>query len=223
MEKRGAATAIIFIAVLVLALVLAGGCATQKEPAGDPGVKNDEPGETSGDDLNKKPEVETEPGAGESPGDSEKDAAEERKVKITLYFGDKKAIESGNPTGTGYVTPVVREFPHTTAVLRLALHELIRGPLPGEGELVRTVPASAKILDLKVEDGIAYIDFSPELIADSPGGTLGGAYLIQSLIYTATEFPTVKSVLVTVKGETYSDGHYIWEQPMGRKDHDAPE
>lgn len=214
MKKRALVTMIALATVLFL--VLGGGCSLfHKEAPGDPAEKEADPEEAKDDDKGPGNAADS----GENPREDEEDA-EERTVKITLYFGDKKAIESGDPTELGYVTPVVRELPHTTAVLRLALQELIRGPLPGEGDLVRTVPATTKILDVKVEDGIAYIDFSSELIADSPGGTLGGAYLIQSLIYTATEFPTVKTVLVTVKGETYSDGHYIWDNPMGRKDHD---
>ena len=71
-------------------------------------------------------------------------------------------------------------------MLRLALQELIRGPLPGEVNLVRTLPATVKILNLKIEDGVALIDFSSELITapDSPGGSLAGSILIQSLVYT---------------------------------------
>ncbi len=215
MKKRAAVTSVILIAVFLLAL--AGGCtAFQKGSPPDPGENSGDPGEGNGGERGEKHEGDIE--GGEDPGDGEKGTPEERKVNITLYFGDKKAVESGAPAGTGYVIPVVREYPHTTAVLRLALQELIRGPLPGEDDLVRTMPATAKILDLKIENEIAYIDFSSELVTDSPGGTLGGAILIQSLVYTATEFPTVKSVLVTVKGETYSDGHYIWEQPIGRDD-----
>lgn len=215
MKKKAALLSIILVVVFLS--VLAGGCAMfQKDAAPDPDETGNNSGEPDGDGSDTTPNDETTPGE-TTPG-SEDGKEEERKVKITLYFGDKKAIEDDSPCETGYLSPVVREFPHTTTVLRLALQELIRGPLPGEGNLVKTLPATVKILDLKIENGVALIDFSSELITDSPGGSLGGSILIQSLVYTATEFPTVKSVLVTVNGETYSDGHFIWEYPIGRED-----
>ena len=214
MKKKAALLSIILVVVFLS--VLAGGCAPfQKDAAPDP----DETGNNSGSLMvmvaTRHPTMKQLPA---KPSRGEDGKEEERKVKITLYFGDKKAIEDDSPCETGYLSPVVREFPHTTAVLRLALQELIRGPLPGEGNLVKTLPATVKILDLKIENGVALIDFSSELITDSPGGSLGGSILIQSLVYTSTEFPTVKSVLVTVNGETYSDGHFIWEYPIGRED-----
>ncbi len=83
---------------------------------------------------------------------------------------------------------------------------------------MRTVPEKTRLLDVKVENEVALIDFSSELVTETPGGTLGSTVLIQSLVYTATQFPTVKRVLVKVTGETYSDGHFIWEYPIGRED-----
>lgn len=212
-----------FALAVVLLSVLAGGCMLfQKDAAWDPDEPGQDSTEPSGSEGNTDPgEAETpgEPSVEEPNGENSNGTEEDRKVKITLYFGDQKAIESGTPCETGYVRPVVREFPHTTGVLRLALQELIRGPLPGEGDLVRTLPAAVQVLNLKIENEVAYIDFSEELLTapDSPGGSLGGSLLVQSLVYTATQFSTVKSVLVTVNGQTYSDGHFIWEEPIGRE------
>jgi spore germination protein GerM len=209
--------------VVVFLAVLAGGCTLfQQSRALDPGEAGHDSAEPSGGESDTAPGGEVTPGEpfpDEATGKDENGAVEARKVKITLYFGDQKAIEDDSPCETGYVRPVVREFPHTTAVLRLALQELIRGPMPGEGHLVKTLPATVEILNLKIENEVAVVDFSEELLTapDSPGGSLGGYLLMQSLVYTATEFPTVKSVLVTVNGETYSDGHFIWEEPIGRE------
>jgi len=209
--------------VVVFLSVLAGGCAlyqqnTPLEP-GEPGHDSTEPPGGESDTAPGEELTSGEPSPDDANGKDENGTDEARKVKITLYFGDQKAIEDGIPGETGYVRPVVREFPHTTAVLRLALQELIRGPLPGESNLVKTLPATVQILSLKIENEVAIIDFSEELVTapDSPGGSLGGSLLMQSLVYTATEFPTVKSVLVTVNGQTYSDGHFIWEEPIGRE------
>lgn len=216
MKKRAALPSIVLAVVLLS--VLAVGCALfHKDAAPDPGETGNNSEEPNGDGSDMSPNDETTPGE-TSPGSKDgKEEEKERKVKITLYFGDKKAIEADSPCETGYVSPVVREHSHTTAVLRLALQELIRGPLPGEGNLVRTLPATAKIKQLKIENGVALIDFTSELLTGSPGGSLGGTILVQSIVFTATGFPTVKSVLVTVNGEAYSDGHFIWEEPIGRE------
>ncbi len=212
----------IALAVVFLS-VLAGGCMLfQKDEAWDSGEPGHDSTEPSGGENDIDPGEEAAPGepsVDDPSGKSENGTGEARRVKITLYFGDQKAIEDGIPCETGYVRPVVREFPNTTTVLRLALQELIRGPLPGEGNLARTLPATVKVLNIKIENDVAYIDFSEELLTapDSPGGTLGSSLLVQSVVYTATQFSTVKSVLVTVNGQTYSDGHFIWEVPIGRE------
>ena len=226
--KKRIALLPVTLAVIVL-LLLAGGCAPSPQSSAlDPGETGQDSPEASGGESDTAPGEETTPGepapdeakGTDETNDKNESAAEEaRKVKITLYFGDQEATEDGTPTETGYVKAVVREYPHTTAVLRLALQELIRGPLPGEKGLVKTLPATAQILNLKIENEVALIDFSEELLTapDSPGGSLGSLLLVLSVVYTATQFPTVKSVLVTVNGETYSDGHYIWEKPIGRE------
>jgi len=224
-------TALLLIILAIVVLLLPAGCARSPQSSAlDPGETGQDSPEATDGQNDTAPGEETTPGdpapdeADEAKGadaanGKNKSAAEEaRKVKITLYFGDQEAIEDGTPTETGYVKAVTREYPHTTAVLRLALQELIRGPLPGEKGLVKTLPATVQILNLKIENEVALIDFSDELLTapDSPAGTLGSLLLVQSVVYTATQFPTVKSVLVTVDGETYSDGHYIWEEPIGR-------
>lgn len=221
MKKYTAWPNVLLLLVLLLALLC--GCSlfqgdTASDPA-DSGGNSEEPGEESGERNGS----ETQPGGeaaspDETAADNDNGKEENRNIKIALYFGDKKAIENDQTCKTGYVSPVVREYPHTTAVLRLALQELIRGPLPGEDNAVQTLPHTVKIINLEIKDGVALIDFSPELSTDSTGGTLCGTILKQSLVYTATEFPAVKSVLVTVKGQPYSDGHFIWEYPVTRED-----
>ncbi|MEW5784568.1 MAG: GerMN domain-containing protein [Bacillota bacterium] len=139
-------------------------------------------------------------------------------VRLTLYFVNTAAVANNTPGATGFLTPVTRELPYTPAVLRLALQELIRGPLPADGAVGRTLPVTTRILDLSIENGTALINFSPEVLTDpgSPGGSFAGALFIQSIVYTATQFSTVERVLVQVKGEAWSDGHFIWDEPLSR-------
>lgn len=215
---RGTAV-VLALLILLWAPLIIWGCRPAEEdfisPPGDEAEEQEEedPGEEEPAEDEAPPEQDSESENGANNQQSEV-------VRLTLYFPDSAAVESGIQGETGYVKAVVRELPHTTGVLRLAMEELIRGPLPGEGNLGRIIPAATEIRGVKIENGVATINFSAALIysPDSPGGTLGGALFMQSVVYTATEFPTVQSVLVQVEGEPYSDGHYVWDQPISRPD-----
>ncbi|HOL17307.1 MAG TPA: GerMN domain-containing protein [Bacillota bacterium] len=146
------------------------------------------------------------------------DSQPERKLALQLFFADEKALAAGECGPCGYVAPVTRVVPFQEAVLRLALQELIRGPLEGEQGAGRTLPAGTRLLNLELKNGVAIIDFSPEVLEHSPGGSLGGIVFIQSVVYTATQFPAVEAVQVLVTGHPWEDGHFFWDKPLSRQD-----
>lgn len=216
----------IWLALLALLCFIAASCVPAEDDTAFPGEAVD--GET-GENLDEEPvdaaggseeveETHAQPQTGQSSEPSE--AETPHTLKLTLYFSDLEAIETGATGQTGYVKAVTRELPNTKAVLRLALQELIKGPQPGEGNLGRTLPAETRILGLTIDHGVAVINFSSDLLtaADSPGGSLGGTVFRESIVYTATQFSTVDAVLVQVDGEPYSDGHYFWDKPVGRNE-----
>lgn len=139
-------------------------------------------------------------------------------VEVQLYFAEAKAVNSGDPGEYGFVAPVSRTVAAGEDLLTAALAELIRGPQPDDGELFSTLPVTSKILDVQADGDVVLIDFSHELLADSPGGTLGGMVFMQSIILTATQFPGVEKVMVLVEGDPWCDGHVIWEEPLGPED-----
>ena len=55
-------------------------------------------------------------------------------------------------------------------------------------------------LGLTIKDGVATVDLSTEF--DSGGGTASMQYRLAQVVYTLTQFPTVKSVLFQVEGKT---------------------
>lgn len=214
--------------IIVLSLVAAAGCTPKEDDIAYPGelVEDNPLSDPDQDALAPEPDP-VDPAAEETdkPADTGQNSGQSggqtpQTVKISLYFSNQGAIETGTPGTTGYVTGVTRELPYTKGVLRLALQELIKGPQAGEGTVGRTLPASTRILSLTIENKVAIINFSSDLLtaADSPGGSLGGAVFLQSIVYTATQFSTVDAALVKVNGEAYSDGHYIWDQPVRRSD-----
>ena len=141
---------------------------------------------------------------------------------VELYFAGATAVNSGIGTETEteelYVVPVKRELAGGGALLRRTLEELIKGPQPEDGDCFSTIPVTAKIIDLELSDGIAVINFSPELVSDSPGGSLAGIILQQSLVLTATQFPEVEKIVVLVEGDPWTDGHLLWDKPLGPDD-----
>ncbi len=139
-------------------------------------------------------------------------------VELILFFGDSAAAETGVEGEYGLVTPIRRQVAATEGILRLALEELIKGPKPGDGKVARTLPATTKILGIKINDGVATLDFSESMMTDHPGGSLGGIVTVQSLVFTACQFPTVDKVQVLVEGEPWTDYHFIWEVPLSPED-----
>ena len=143
---------------------------------------------------------------------------------VELYFAGAAAVNSGTGTETEteteelYVLPVKRELAGGGDLLRRTLEELIKGPRPEDGDYFSTIPVTAQITGLELSDGVAVIDFSAEVVSDSPGGSLAGIVFQQSLVLTATQFPEVEKIVVLVEGDPWTDGHFLWEEPLGPDD-----
>jgi spore germination protein GerM len=137
---------------------------------------------------------------------------------IKLFFANRTLIVEGKPGSYGFVTPVIREVPVTSGILKYTLYELIKGPQPSEENLGSVLPPSTKINKVSIEEGVAVIDFNEALLTDHPGGTLGGVITIQALVFTASQFDSIDGVLVTVGGEPWDDGHFIWDTPVYERD-----
>lgn len=139
-------------------------------------------------------------------------------VEVVLFFADAAVVDSGTAADGLYVAPLTRELPGGERLILRTLEELKRGPLPGDGTFYGTLPVTAQILSFDLSDGVAVFDFSAELLSDSPGGSLSGIIFMQSMVFTATQFPEVEKVVVLVEGDPWSDGHFLWDEPLGRDD-----
>jgi spore germination protein GerM len=71
---------------------------------------------------------------------------------------------------------------------------------------------------ITIKNGLATLDFNDKMFSDHQGGTLGGAITVQSLVLTATQFPSVDEVVVLAGGNPWSDGHFVWDRPLGAED-----
>ncbi len=131
-----------------------------------------------------------------------------------LYF-----IDVGDD-GVISLQAVVRQVAFSDSPLTETLEELLEGMLPSElnMELISLIPEKTQLLSVRVDDGIAYIDFNESFRFNSLGKE-GYVAQLKQIIYTATEFSTVESVQILIEGETHDylgpEGVFIG-QPLTR-------
>ena len=113
---------------------------------------------------------------------------------VMLYF----PCESGN-----VVVPVTRMV-YSNADVNTAVLELAKGPST-QSPLERALPAGCGLIDVRVEDGVAKVNFTREfaqMVEDTDGGRLA----LKALVLTCTQFEGVDSVEIYVEGEPYDPG-----------------
>lgn len=97
-----------------------------------------------------------------------------------------------------YLVREVHQVEKTTEVATAALNELINGTpvTPGAS---RVLPSDTKILGIKINQGLAVVDFSADVLKANVGAN-GEALGIASIVDTLTEFPSIQKVSFTVDG-----------------------
>lgn len=131
-------------------------------------------------------------------------------------------VLSGDP-GVEGIVPTLRVVPKTTGVARAAIEALLdRGTITDAYRRVSTaIPAGTKLLGITIKNGVATIDLSREF--ESGGGSASAFYRLQQVLYTLTQFPTVRSVLFQVEGRTvttFGSEGVVLDGPMARGDFD---
>lgn len=190
---------------LALLLLLAGCTDEGAEPRPDPepapeATATDSPGEA--------------PGA-ETPGPE----AAGRTLPIQLWFLDPDANAEDIKLLLHHV-----EIPATMETARAALEQLIAGiPDDAPRNTFTVVPEDTEILGLTIENGTARVDFSSDF-EDTGMGTAADGLQIPQVVYTLTQFPTVKRVVFLIEGEEVETigGHGIdIAGPHTRKDFES--
>ncbi len=83
------------------------------------------------------------------------------------------------------------------------------------GTTLAADPKQFFVRSVKVEGDIVTIDYSSPFPVS---GSAGDIALSQQIVYTATEEPIVRRVLVTENGKPMSTGHLLWDKPLARED-----
>lgn len=129
----------------------------------------------------------TTPGPGESPASPNAGT-----TTVTIYY----LIDS---EGRVWLAPERHEVAAQPRIGHAALEELINGEAQDPDHFT-PIPADTEIVDVTIEDGLATVDWSAEVLEASTGAE-SEALGIQSIVWTLTEFPTVDRVQFTVEGK----------------------
>ncbi len=109
---------------------------------------------------------------------------------VRLYF----------PSSTGRVLVPVTRVVYSDADPVTAMVELCRGPRPDSG-LERSVPEGCGLRSLTMKDGVVSIDLTKEFTQD---GGADRVQMLRAIVFTASQFPGVKEVRLSVEGQPYT-------------------
>jgi spore germination protein GerM len=127
------------------------------------------------------------------------------------------AVDSG---GNIQLKGVIRPVEYVDAPLTSTLQVLLKGPTPTEVNqgLISLISPETRLRRVYVKQDTAYLDFSEAFRFNSLGKE-GLAAQLKQVVYSATEFPTVKQVQILIDGKTASylgpEGLYIGK-PLAR-------
>jgi hypothetical protein len=192
----------IAMALAALALVLSA-CADRS--AGSLGnVSDDVPGDSS----SPSPTPTKAPGQGNngSPGDT----SEPRTFTYQVWLTQ----------GEGFLFVSQRTAEFEPGVGRIALNDLLSGPNDAEREafIGTEIPEGTELLGLNIAGGVATVDLSGEF-AES-GSSLEETVRLAQVVYTITQFDTVRSVRFRVDGEpvdVFGSHGIVLDRPQTRR------
>jgi spore germination protein GerM len=124
----------------------------------------------------------------------QEEAQPEKAVTLTLYFKISTETEE-------YLAPEERTVT-TSDAARSAMEELIKGPGPDSG-LAPVLPNTVQVLNISVEDGLATVNVSKEIITDSSQlgyGARSEALALAAIANTLTEIDGIERVKLLVEG-----------------------
>jgi len=103
-----------------------------------------------------------------------------------------------------------------------AMESLLAGPSTQEqaAAVGSQIPAGTQLLGLSVDSGVATVDLTSEF--ESGGGSASMNMRIAQIVYTLTQFPTVKGVLFELDGQrvdVLGGEGVVVDEPVTRKDY----
>lgn len=120
-------------------------------------------------------------------------------VNIKVYYFNDSIRKNNN---CDEVLPMTRMVFDTKNLAEASLRILLDGPSPAniDSGYVSTIPSGVWLNSIKIEDGVAYADFSKEL--SSAAGSCRIFGIKTQIEKTLLQFPTIKSVKISVEGKS---------------------
>lgn len=109
---------------------------------------------------------------------------------VRLYF----------PSSTGRMLVPVTRTVYSDADVTTAMVELLKGPKPDSG-LEAPLPENCAIRSVTMKNGVVTLDFSRAFL--DAAGSDAGVQTLRAVVFTASQFPGVKQVKITVEGIEY--------------------
>jgi spore germination protein GerM len=136
-----------------------------------------------------------------------KDNPVAEQVDVRVYFGSHDAE---------HIVAEKYKVKNDALLMQRSMEILIGGPR--NPDLLAVVPPAAKVKSVLVKDGIAYVDFSDEMLTHRFGGSSREILAVAAIVDTLTEFPAVDGVQILVEGKKVSTlfGHMDVSGPLGR-------
>ena len=113
-----------------------------------------------------------------------------------------------------------RGLPASDSPLRDVIQALIAGPNAEESQrgLISLIPGGTRLLSIAIRGETAYINFNEDFQYNTYG-TEGYNSQLRQIVFTATEFPTVRDVQILIEGNRVDFlGENIWiGSPLSRE------
>lgn len=164
--------------------------------------------------------VQREPAENAAPEKGEETPSREPSREPTRTRQSRLFFISVSEDGRIQMKGVIRPVDYIDAPLTATLAALLQGPTTAEvnQELISLISPQTRINSVYIKGNTAYIDFNEAFRFNSLGKE-GMIAELKQVVYTATEFPTVKAVQILVEGEVTKflgpEGVAI-DKPLGR-------
>lgn len=130
---------------------------------------------------------------------------------VKIYFADSQAQQLVQEER-------IIKTDSTIESIKGIISELIKGPTKSDSNAI--IPEEARLIDVKVNDQVATLDFSIEFIDKHPGGSAGETLTIYGIVDSLTEIPGIVGVRFLIEHEQRDSlaGHYDLKETFERNE-----
>jgi spore germination protein GerM len=131
-----------------------------------------------------------------------------RPVTMHYGYGPEKSL----------LVPMTRYILPDTNMVAQAMQELLAGPPPDSG-LTSVIPADVQLLEAKLEQGVAYVDLSEELVYAYRLKQANALQVRKAVIATLTSLPDVYAGSIEIGGSAllyFSCQNVVMERPQAK-------